>query len=131
MFIPVVIWLIVDGAILTGLFASGMFIENPVSLLILLFFAVHLMPVWIWIGGIAKAKKKGREVFAVTDKKLYSLDGNKLAYMRLDEIERARAGKKNRVAVELSDGCIFILDGIAHTDEFALRLSEAATQSRA
>lgn len=44
------LWLLCDGTILTGFIASGAIRE--MAFFIIPFFAVHLMPVWVWIYNI-------------------------------------------------------------------------------
>lgn len=51
------LWLLADGAIIAGLVATGAFSQAPTFLkvFIVCFFAVHLIPVWVWLSGILSA----------------------------------------------------------------------------
>lgn len=73
----VLIWLAVDGFILVGMAASGAIGE--MAFFIIPFFAIHLMPVWIWIGGIIKAIGKGKfDHYVVTDRRVLIKNENVL-----------------------------------------------------
>ena len=50
---------------------SGEGVPNELLLFIVPFFAIHLMPVWIWLFGMLKAAKKWKNsAYAVTDKQI-------------------------------------------------------------
>jgi len=66
------IWLLFDGGFIAtflgGFSVAGGGVPGEVLLFIIPFFALHLMPVWIWIGGMFKAAKKWAEsAYAITD----------------------------------------------------------------
>ena len=65
----VLIWLAVDGAIIIGMLASGGMGEA--GFFIVPFFALHLMPVWIWLGGIIKAVAGNKfNQYVITDRRI-------------------------------------------------------------
>ncbi len=58
------IWLCFDGAFIGFMAAGGVFQSIPTGLLIFLivFFAFHLVPVWLWIGNILTANRQHRNI---------------------------------------------------------------------
>ncbi len=73
----VMVWLIIDGTMIAGMLASGGMKE--MAGFIIPFFALHLMPVWIWLGGIMKAMlKSGYDIYVVTDRRVLIKSGNVL-----------------------------------------------------
>ncbi len=127
----VVIWMLFDFGILGGMSISGVFAKNPLMLLILLFFAVHLMPVWIWIAGIVKAVRgESNTTYAVTDKKLYLCEEGKLTYCDLEDIELAEEISSDSVRVKTTDGCELNLSGLKFPKDFASRLSKLVEKKR-
>lgn len=73
MFPFVMIWLLIDGTIISSIvFASvsgGDF--DGSAWFFVVFFAVHLMPVWIWLGGIIKALMNTKyDVYVATSQRL-------------------------------------------------------------
>lgn len=131
MFVPVLIWILFDGGILIGMTVGGVFAANPMMLLILLFFAVHLLPVWIWIGGIVRAAKYGNASFVVTDRKVYVHEINKVTYIRLIDIERAKSSGKSKVTIIDVDGQRLDMDGIERPKAFADSLNELVEREKA
>lgn len=70
-----IIWLIFDGGfiatMLGGFAMSGEGVPTELLLFIVPFFALHLMPVWIWLFGMLKSAKKWKNsAYAVTDKQI-------------------------------------------------------------
>lgn len=53
-----IIWLMFDSIFIIGFITSGSFIE--MLWYIIPFFALHLMPVWIWLSNVLTAKKIGK-----------------------------------------------------------------------
>ena len=128
----VVIWMLFDFGSLGGMAVSGVFAKNPFMLFILLFFAVHLMPVWIWIGGIVKAVRGYTDTsYTVTDKRLYLCDGGTLKYCELEDIRSAEEKGADGVNVVMTDGCELALTGIKFPRDFASRLDGLAEKKRA
>ena len=64
-----ILWLLVDGAFIWAIIASGEI--KDVLFFIIPFFAIHLMPVWIWLGNILTAGKRWKNTeYAITDKRI-------------------------------------------------------------
>ena len=61
----VLIWMALDGFIIYMMIAGNILSEMPVvfSIFIILFFVIHLTPVWIWLGNVltAAAQHKNTE----------------------------------------------------------------------
>lgn len=52
----VIVWLALDIAFITVMFAEGVFNENPsLSYIALPFFIIHIAPLWIWMSNILKS----------------------------------------------------------------------------
>ena len=71
------LWAIIDlsvlGASLFGTFAEG---ETNIILFIIPFFLIHLMPVWMYIGGVLMTRRKYKNTYyVVTDKSIYISSG--------------------------------------------------------
>lgn len=63
------LWLLFDSAILIPIITSGEI--KQMWFYIIPFFAIHLMPVWIWLGNIATANKRWKNTkYYVTDKRI-------------------------------------------------------------
>ena len=63
------IWLLFDSFIIYVFISSGAIKEMVLP--IILFFAFHLLPVWIWLGNIITASKKWKNTkYYVTDKRI-------------------------------------------------------------
>lgn len=72
------LWALVDGFIIFGATAANKAADAPKGLGIGLFgfFAIHLMPVWMYIGGVlTSAIKAGHTDYCVTDKAVYIQQG--------------------------------------------------------
>ena len=72
------IWALVDGFIIFGVTAANNAADVPkgLGLGLLGFFAIHLMPVWMYIGGVlTSAIKAGHTDYCVTDKAVYIQQG--------------------------------------------------------
>jgi len=69
MFPIALIWLILDGSILVTFLFSGQ--ASKMFWFIIPFFALHLMPVWIWLGNALTANKNWQNTrYAVTDRRI-------------------------------------------------------------
>ena len=69
------LWLAIDGGFIAMMLASG---DAPTEMLwfIIPFFAIHLAPVWIWIGNIIKAVAEIKNIeYAITDKRVIVRSG--------------------------------------------------------
>lgn len=63
------LWLAFDSAFLIPIIASGQLTQ--MLFFIVPFFALHLMPVWIWLGNIITAGRKWKNTkYYVTDKRI-------------------------------------------------------------
>ena len=63
------LWLLIDGGFIVGMVASGEIGE--MLFFIIPFFAIHLMPVWIWLSNVLTANKKWKNTeYAITDKRI-------------------------------------------------------------
>lgn len=63
------LWLLFDSAFLIPIVKSGQ--ANKMLFFIIPFFALHLMPVWIWLGNIITSNKKWKHTkYYVTDKRI-------------------------------------------------------------
>lgn len=68
------IWLGIDSAIITAFFSTGA--VNDVLFFIIPFFAIHLFPVWVWLGNILTANKKWKNTkYYITDKRIIIQNG--------------------------------------------------------
>ena len=69
------LWLAFDGAFIYMMLTAD---EAPTEMMwfIIPFFAIHLAPVWIWIGNIVKAVGEIRNIeYAITDKRVIIRSG--------------------------------------------------------
>lgn len=75
-----IIWLAFDSTFIGMMFAGDAFGGEgiPFGMIIFLigFFALHLMPVWIWLGNVITASKKWKNTkYYVTDKRIIIQNG--------------------------------------------------------
>lgn len=68
------LWALIDFAVLGGIFMSG---EMGNTLFFIIpFMLIHLMPVWIYLGGVFFTVKKYKNTaYIVTDRAIYVSDG--------------------------------------------------------
>ena len=69
-----ILWLAFDSSFITMMFKS----ETPTEMLwfIIPFFALHLMPVWIWLANVLTASRKWKNTsYYVTDKRIIIENG--------------------------------------------------------
>lgn len=72
------LWLLVDCGIIVAMIATGAFSNMNIGLILGLvaFFAVHLMPVWIWFGNIISATRSYKNLeYAFTNKRIIIKSG--------------------------------------------------------
>lgn len=64
MFPIALIWLLIDGGIIAVLIINKAFNQMPVFaiIFIVIFFAIHLIPVWFWISNIVTANKRHKNI---------------------------------------------------------------------
>lgn len=72
-----VLWAVIDFGIIGTMAFTGAFAEmKGMSIGIILFFAFHLMPVWIYLAGLLGIARKYRNIeYIVTDKGIYASGG--------------------------------------------------------
>ena len=71
-----ILWLCVDCGIIFGMFHDGFEGFGGMKIFLLGFFALHLMPVWIWLGNILTAKKVWDNTeYALTNKRIIIQSG--------------------------------------------------------
>jgi len=64
------IWLAIDIGFITAFLSTGEFTDE-IGFFLIPFFALHLMPVWIWLGNVLTAGKKWKNTkYYVTDKRI-------------------------------------------------------------
>ena len=74
------LWLLIDGGIIATIFATGGLAE--MGFIIIPFFALHLMPVWIWIGSIIKSVNKSKQIkYYITNNRIIEVRG-KVPYIK-------------------------------------------------
>ena len=86
-----IIWGLIDISILVTVFSRGN-MPGFAYLFLLGFFALHLMPVWIWLGSMIKASKEMNSIqYMITNKRIVEVRGNQSLYfnveIKLTEIE--------------------------------------------
>ncbi len=72
------LWLLFDGGFITMLIATGAGEQMPPFLIVFLviFFVIHLLPVWIWISGILSAGVAYKNMeYVFTDKRIIIKSG--------------------------------------------------------
>lgn len=68
-----IIWLLFDSGFIIAFLSSG---ETGMLWFIVPFFALHLMPVWIWLSNVLTANKKWKNTeYAITDKRIIISSG--------------------------------------------------------
>ncbi len=69
-----IIWLLFDGGFIASIIGGasmGGGVPSEVLMFIVPFFAIHLMPVWIWLFGMFKSARKWKDsAYAITDKQI-------------------------------------------------------------
>ncbi len=74
----VILWILIDGAFIFFLIDSGVFSSSPTPLVIflILFFLIHLAPVWIWLSNIISASAQHKNIeYAFTTKRIIIRSG--------------------------------------------------------
>lgn len=67
------IWLLFDSMFIFMFIGTG---ESKMLWFIIPFFALHLMPVWIWLSNVLTANKKWKNTeYVVTDKRIVIMSG--------------------------------------------------------
>lgn len=86
-----ILWAVVDFSIIGGVITVS---NMPASvwLFLLGFFALHLAPVWIWLGSVIKAAKEMNSIqYMITNKRIVEVRGRRSVYfnaeIKLSEIQ--------------------------------------------
>ncbi len=72
------IWLVADSFFIWMMISSGAFEEMDAFFIVFIiaFFLLHLMPVWIWISSVAKAKLEHKNIeYVFTEKRIIIRSG--------------------------------------------------------
>ncbi|MDE7348251.1 MAG: PH domain-containing protein, partial [Clostridia bacterium] len=68
------IWLCFDGFAISMIFRSN--VPKSMLIFLIIFFAFHLMPVWIWIHNVLSARRKHKLIeYALTNQRVIVQDG--------------------------------------------------------
>ena len=86
-----IIWGIIDLSILFTVFSQGN-MPGFAYIFLIGFFALHLMPVWLWLGSMIKAAKEMNSIqYIITNKRIVEVRGKQSLYfaaeIKLNEIE--------------------------------------------
>ena len=86
-----IIWGLIDFSILGSIFAQGD-LPGLVFLILIGFFALHLMPVWIWLGSVLKAAREMNSIqYMITNKRIIEIRGRHSKYfnaeIKLNEVQ--------------------------------------------
>ncbi len=70
------IWLLFDGGMILGMRAAGSSGPGFMGAFLGVFFLIHLMPVWIYLGGVITSALKAKNTeYLITDKGIYVQSG--------------------------------------------------------
>jgi len=70
------IWLLFDGGIIIAMLSGAMEIPPEMIIVMVVFFAFHLLPVWIWLSNIITASKRHKNLeYAFTNKRIIIKSG--------------------------------------------------------
>ena len=78
------LWGLIDISIIFTVIAAGAFEGGGIFMIAFLigFFALHLMPVWIWIGSMVKASKEMNSIqYMITNKRIIEFKGKDNLYV--------------------------------------------------
>lgn len=76
MFPIALLWLLFDGTFIVAMCAGKMEIPTGMIFFLIIFFAFHLLPVWIWIGNIITASKQYKNLeYVFTNKRIIIKSG--------------------------------------------------------
>ena len=78
------LWGAIDFGIIFGvIFSGGAADMGPAVFILIPFFALHLMPVWIWIGSIVKANREVKDLeYVITNKRILVFKGRGNVYIK-------------------------------------------------
>lgn len=69
----VFLWVLFDGFVISTLITTDAFEGMPIGMVIfiIVFFMMHLLPVWFWLGNVLTAKARWKNTkYALTDKRI-------------------------------------------------------------
>lgn len=126
-FVFALIWAVIDFGAVIAIIVAAIGAKNPASLLILLFFAVHLTPVWIYIGVTSKAIKNiSAAQCAVTEKRVWHKSGGSLALVNLSDIKKCETESKGKgkdaVVLKLNGGQRYKIEELENPQEISDRI---------
>ena len=86
-----IIWGLIDISVIIIAFSQGN-LPGFAYLFLVAFFALHLMPVWLWLGSMLKASKEMQSIqYIITNKRIVEVRGKHSLYfaseIKLTEIE--------------------------------------------
>ena len=86
-----ILWGLIDISLLVTVFTQGG-VPGFAYIFLIGFFALHLMPVWIWLGSMVKAAKEMNSIqYIITNKRIVEVRGKQSLYfaaeIKLNEIE--------------------------------------------
>ena len=86
-----ILWLFIDLTIIMSIFAMPGGMPLAIVIFLVVFFAIHLAPVWMWIGTFIKSKRKMRDTeYYITNKRVIVsnfADGYQLTELNIQDIE--------------------------------------------
>jgi len=101
-----ILWLLVDCGFIVIMFVTNdgfSSMADGIIAVICIFFAFHLTPVWIWLGGIIKAALEYKNIdYAFTDKRIiirngiFGIDFKSILYSEIDSID-VKVGAIDRI----------------------------------
>ncbi len=127
------IWLFVDGSIIMSFVGAAAMGQSGMPLNILMFiipfFAIHLMPVWIWIGMMVKgAKNWEKSAYAITDMQIVvksKATGMKVQCYTYDKIRTVKLHKGFLdKMLKVADLHFYMIDG-SHVDILDIEVAES------
>ena len=78
-----ILWLLIDATIIISVFTSNDSGAGFLTIFFIGFFALHLMPVWIWLGSIIKATNEMNSIeYVITNKRIFEVFGKNNKYIR-------------------------------------------------
>lgn len=129
------VWLAFDTLFISAVFFQDEEVEMGLVIFLIFFFSLHLMPVWIWIGGIIKGVKEHKNIeYAFTDRRIIirsgfvGIDFKNIYYSDVESVN-VRVGLLDRMlkvgdVYIKSKGAASVLYDIRHPYEITSRLQK-------
>lgn len=71
-----IIWLLFDSVAISSIFSSPDGVGGSLFWTMIIFFLIHLAPVWIYLGGVISSFRKSKNTeYAITDRGIYMTSG--------------------------------------------------------